>query len=1212
MSLMNMKYYLSDHRWMSIKSCRVLSLHCLMMDGFNPLDLLASAAELQQKNDDGPERIIISRQKRYNATKIYVNTNGQKENRELNSSSNASKNKPSVVIVKKIRKSDVNSDLEKMLDEHNYGNAKRNYSKVEKSLEPITDSNEEKVQILDNMLDSSKFSGKTSNGQITNSTSETCDSENKVNSYIGNSDESYCFNCSCANYQGNLDQKCSQCDIHENKDSCFQNSQQSFNSIDGSKITSSKVICDEKEQKNCDTLIAESDQFTLNEVGVELNEQTGEFIYKNVSESSLKESPVINDSKPEELSIVAAGSIENSSKPEFDDHSVIFRADSCGKINFENKLSSETSLGRPKTLSNLTDIKKSDVENVETSIVQKQTSLQNDGISEVIKPAGLNITQTCPVSQNCDVLALSKKSVSIDSLKNLEIGNTLCADDAGTSVHLLSPDSRNPDSVGIVVSPKTNCENKFCLESPDFNSTVNQGLFRKAETKNAKNVVETVNSSKISLPLFEDKITNAVSPSHLPSNSDTSSPNNIDTPSVETVTDSRELNVESSLLFTGKDDNCDNSANKTVSPSTSENEVFRFDSDHCYAGVQGKVNLTGDCGEIDTYKQNEIEEVKTPSGSLSEWSQDSGYEDVTQSPEIQHQQQTMLTIGESIKKPPALKSLVPVLVSLNKNGSLTVHDNNLTRTIGGSVFFHENTKLATGANLASISKVPLSVEKVSSPLTETKKNVKSTPESLIGVLSPKKQDLPETIPQENSPPKYGKFRIGTFASFSNSSACLESPACSKSLPLKGQDEDISDNNNCITGRSNSGKSSPVVSTLGSLVQKVKSSLSPASHEQSNVDHIQHDHDYCTKNLMPSVVNSFLEARLLSKDNGKGKVGHAKGKKSDSEYKTDGKSSKRKRNSSNVTKEETREDFDIDSESDTLGIPTSFRQKYRGEKYIESKRTDPKVKITGSSNFQDQFVYFMNTKKRSRRRESKDIPIPNATDRVFIPPKPGDIVVPHLTDQDIENLKLRSKQGKNSSGTPCSNYLRNEFMAAKLSNGVFPSTQPPETVDDEKTIINTILSLENEDLVSPNQSESVPYNESMEMYGQGLNADIMNLLPEQMNLTPEQIDMLYSAVDEVQNSSPDLVEAQKLVSRDSSEGSIHLKADTYNDSGVACSTTSSNCEGKAGVAQLPTSTSKDSIIYTGNTKFLILFQQRGIHSDFRIIIWNLKYIQNLLQ
>ncbi|XP_053407292.1 uncharacterized protein LOC123546155 [Mercenaria mercenaria] len=1195
-----------------------------MMDGFNPLDLLASAAELQQKHEDGPERIIITRQRRINAGKTFINTSGQKENREL-SNNNSSKNKPSVVIVKKIKKVDVNPDLEKMLDEHNYGNAKRNNNKI--GLEPVLEIGERKR--IGTMLDNCHTSeicvqASTTEGQNVDKVSQLNDSEciHVVKCNIDCTDKTTHSNRICICKQENSENKWSEFDRGTNLYSqghasivLDKNGQNTLNrnvkSHDILSRTPDKMKYDSKQHKIFDISVGSRDLLTLSEDGLDLDEQTGEFITKPGSKFLNKHS--VNEK---------GDNLENCSETEKDELLCLSKNSSC-----ENKLatkirSANLVKAESKTMSShvpkksaseqknvpsvkvipsdiisepvvdkqlqtfvinitegnssgdkLTKFTVSSSQNLPDSSIEGKTSSTgiirslltenkvgewNEGVNSGSKkkPVILNIVSPETKLQHCDPTNRGEKSASCESLKDLVISDSLCTDDSSTSVHLFSPDCRNPDSMGIVESPVTHNVNELYSGDQEYNSVIKSS---NAEEQLA--LLDRPDEIKMQPGI---SICSAVASSPLNS-SICDSAGDLDTPSVETISDCRELTVESGLLLTEKSENCDNSANDIL-PTLSSGSgipVFQFDSDHCYAGMPGKINTERGSVENENLVQSEEEEAESPLRSASELSQDSGYEDVTQSPEVQ---QPTTVMEENInEKPSAVKNLVPVLVSVNSNGCLTVHDTNLTKTLGGQVFLHENMKLISGTNITSISQAPLilspvAVGKATSPLlTEVPKPVQSKPESIIGILSPKTSVMSATLKdsQEISPPKYGKFRIGTFASFSNTGVDLESPT-KLSLQVKNEDKPKKICQASIRCRSNSvkgGKSSPVVDTLGTLVQKVKSSLSPASYVEPNgIDHIHHDHDYCTKNLMPSVVNSFLEARLLSKDSAKGKVAHSRGKKSDIDFRSEYKSSKRKRSSAGVTKEEVHDDYDVDSESDTLSNPESLRPKYRSEKLIEPKQTDPKVKITGSSNFQDQFVYFMNTKKRSRRRESKDIPLPNGTDRIFIPPKPGDIVVPHLTDQDIENLKLRSKQSKHQPGTPCSNSLRNEFMAAKLGNGVFPATQPPETVDDEKNIINTILSLENEDLVSPVQSEPPRYNESMELYGQGLNADIMNLFPEQMNLTPEQMDILYSAVDEVQNSSPGLVGTEKLVSAETSNSAFQFPMQSFEDSGVACTTT----------------------------------------------------------
>lgn len=1199
------------------------------MDGFNPLDLLASAAELQQKHDDGPERIIITRQRRNNVVKSSLVTSGQKENRELshNNNNNITKSKPSVVIVKKIKKVDINPEIEKMLDEHNYGNAKRNNIKIDKGSDSVTEINGRKKKRIDSELDNYHNSEQliqtiTTEGQnvdkittvVSNTSSQTSDSECiHVKCKVDCSDKGACSNRICTCKHETTENKCSKFDegtrgdcqghVKINLDSIGLNTvTQPGDSV--SRTPDTSIMKYDKQQANCDVSVQ-------NEDGLKLDEQTGEFISKTgvkvLTKSSVNEKEnnnsdvedqtldVSNDVNCDNEVASEMGSSKTVKSGTGSNHVPTESTSELKKMPYVKVIPSEVSEPaldkQPQTLViNITrgrnsgdkhttassmqnfpdssnECKSSDVGIIRSLLAKNKLGEVKKGDSTGHKKKPVILSIMSPNSKfelpHCSKRELGEKLVSCDSLKELEMSDSVCTDDSNSSVHLLSPDCRNPDSVGIAESPVAHSVSELSYSGdivPNSNTCIDserQMLLESPEKceKGAWN----------ELPIQSETFS-AVTSSPL---NISESALDLDTPGIETVSEARELNLtaDCGLLLTEKADNCDNSANDKLTVSANGNDipVFRFDSDHCYAGMPGKVSTIRASTENDNSIQSEDgSEAQTPLGSASELSQDSGYEDVTQSPEVE--QPCLPIVEESVEKPSTVKNLVPVLVSVNSNGCLTVHDTNLTKTLGGQVFLPENMKVITGTNFSSLSQSPLilspvAVGKNTSPvLTDTPKLIQAKPESIIGLLSPKTPEINaiSNDSQEVSPPKYGKFRIGTFASFSNTGMGIESPTKLNS-PVNVQSEEKPKKTSASTasrpGSGKSGKSSPVVDTLGTLVQKVKSSLSPVSQiEMNGVDHIQHDHDYCTKNLMPSVISSFLEARLLSKDTSKGKVTHTKGKKSDFDYKSESKLGKRKRNAASLSKEEVHDDFEVDSESDSHSIPEPLRPKYRNEKYIEPKRTDPKVKITGSSNFQDQFVYFMNTKKRSRRRESKDAQVPFGTDRVFIPPKPGDIVVPHLTDQDIENLRIRSKQSKNPPGTLCCNSLRNEFMAAKLSNGTFSATQPAETVDDEKNIINTILSLENEDLASPVQNEPAPYNESMELYGQGLSADIMNLLPEQMNLTPEQMDLLYSAVDEVQNSSPGLVGEEKLVSTENSDVAFQFPIATFEDTGITSTNT----------------------------------------------------------
>ena len=782
---------------------------------------------------------------------------------------------------------------------------------------------------------------------------------------------------------------------------------------------------------------------------------------------------------------------------------------------------------------------------------------------------------------DCDSINCQTKAMACSSLKALDLTDTMCTDNSHSSVHLLSPDRRNPDSMGVVESPvMQSCSDLTYEEHTDVNSV-------HTEKKNSVNVEQLDCKKGV--------------------NENSAMKNNsiiVQTCSAESFKfsckglETQELTNESRLNFSESLINCDNyNSSKDLTTDTADGEapVFRLDSDHCYAGAPevksqlASVDWDAQCASDDTgvsiastEPETPVTETETPvatsavaasASTMSELSQDSGYEDTTTQSPVSEAQQFIATpiptppVSVAVTdRPPNMKNLVPVLVSVNSNGSLTLHDSNLTKTLGGKMFalpesFASGIKLVPGSNIASLSQ-PLilsPVGKTVSPvITDVPRLVPThTGESILGLLSPQKSDpqfkLKVKATANKSPPKVGKFKIGSYGSFSNTGIKFETnitPVAdvgnlSSAFTSKQVDKPQEKvKRTASRSRSNSGKSSPaVMDSLGSLVQKVRGNLSqspvPSVMENSPVvvpqDHIQHDHDYCTKNMMPTMVTSLLEQRLLQKEPPKPKqIHHHKNRKGESDiYREINKSErnlKRKRLSSSLGHMDSFDDIEVDSESDTQSIPEKTKPRF--EKFYEkTRKPDPKVKITGSSNFQDQFVYFMNTTKRSRRRESKDSPL-LMTDRPFIPPKPGDIIVPHLTEQDIENLKLRSKNSKHSGQN--SNFLRNEFMAAKLANQQFPA-QPAESADDEKSIINTILQMENdESLASPVPSEPTSYNESMEMYGQGVSNDLLNIFPEQMNLTQEQIDLLYSAVDEVQNSSPGLINTDKLVSGSASQ------------------------------------------------------------------------------
>ena len=1240
---------------------------------FNPLDLLASAAELQQKND-GPERIIVTRQKRNtsNISKHVVSNIGQKENQEIHTNNNnnvKTKPKPSVVVVKKIKLDNLNPDLEKMFDEHNYGNSKKTNNKYEQTDEHGYDLNKrkKKAEVVSNSSQCHSHYSETASSESESrenkvttlisvgSQAGDSDSERVVGKCSVNSskDKGTCSStgshCSSNRTPAKLENettenKCTYC--VESQCSCWTSTREHSDSEGQITVNSSCTEDKQREQhmvmkyKGTHSehgILTPSSELLKSDVDcLKLDDKTGEFITASgakVIVKSFVDSKINKEKLNEECDLKKTLSDTNEEKVV---HRMVavknvknFKHDSNTakstsiitsakmpyvKVIPTKEINSEAVLdSKPETLvinisrghSSSSQTTKSAVDDQSSQQCETNNMCGSDNTSEptkscnnvgviksivvndkvegsmknrevgIVKPKPMVFTML-PSKSRLEMPSVDSSKFhstnSCESLKTLELSNSMCSDDSVSSVHLLSPDRRNPDSMGIVESPLIqNCGDLF-LDRKEKDKVTFPFSYSDSIT-NSNTINEKGDNSGIIKQ--DESCTSGVSVIGSNNGVKDSDCNDcsVEEDSVrDSASDTRELMEESRLDPGNTQDNGDNSANDSITDSSgNEVPIFRFDSDHCYAGAPSASEVTAKQQIL-----NETEEPCTPLGSSSELSQDSGYGDVGQSPDTEtptvQAPVTPASVTPASVTPEEIpvchekslvKNLVPVLVSVNTNGSLTLHDTNLTQTLGGPVLAlpdklpNSGIKVIPGTSLPSGSH-PLilsPVGKGTSPiLAENTRIVPAKskgPESIIELLCPKRQDQCSPIPivqasQQISPPKFGTFKIGTFASFSNTGMGIESNS-PVITDLKNSMDMVEDKvkKSVSRPRSNSGKSSPAASdSLNSLVQKVKGSLSQShslpSPEGQGLDHIQHDHDYCTKNLMPSVVSSLLEARLLSKDIGK-KVSHGKGKKIDHEqvrdlHKMESKSGKRKRNSASLTKHDSMDDYDMDSESDSQSIPEQPKIKSRLEKYLEKpgRTTDPKVKITGSSNFQDQFVYFMNTKKRSRRRESKDTPLALG-DRLIIPPKPGDIVVPHLTEQDIENLKLRSKQFKQSGNISGFNSLRNEFMAAKYANtpysGLFSETTG--VVDEEKNIINTILSMENENLASPVQSDPPSYNESMELYGQGIGNELMSLFPEQMNLTQEQMELLYSAVDEVQNSSPGLIGEEKSTDSDNS-------------------------------------------------------------------------------
>ncbi|XP_061194521.1 uncharacterized protein LOC133202682 [Saccostrea echinata] len=336
-----------------------------------------------------------------------------------------------------------------------------------------------------------------------------------------------------------------------------------------------------------------------------------------------------------------------------------------------------------------------------------------------------------------------------------------------------------------------------------------------------------------------------------------------------------------------------------------------------------------------------------------------------------------------------------------------------------------------------------------------------------------------TVPKEVSP-KFGKYRIGTFASVSNTAMGLESPT-SKKGPVKATS---------LLTNTVYTNSVPLVVSHGARTSQFSDLTLQQVLERKWVSVTDHDHDYC----LPRIQGP----PLLSKQK------KSEDKKAKKVVQTDS------------TDTESNDEFIPDEDSlpnSPQPTPTLRHRAHKSEKvadYIKGGTSDSKLKITGK--YQDDYIYFLNTKLRSRRRtpsvDQKSLP-PN---KIVVPlPKPGDIVVPHLTDADLELIK-----SGNSDKIP-------QKMCSNTDNlqGLKPAVQPQTSgtsssniSDEESKLINTILSMENGEQNPPGPVTEIPnFGETPALFG-GTNDDILNL-------TPEQMEILFNAMDEVQSESPDI-------------------------------------------------------------------------------------------
>lgn len=432
----------------------------------------------------------------------------------------------------------------------------------------------------------------------------------------------------------------------------------------------------------------------------------------------------------------------------------------------------------------------------------------------------------------------------------------------------------------------------------------------------------------------------------------------------------------------------------------------------------------------------------------------------------------------------------------------------------------------------------------------TTENLSSMDEQYSGI-EPVKFFNPNSV-ESNSctgiAPKCGKFRIGTFASFSSSNLELDrdshvskskdrlkigiptesgirSSLPSPALVSPGSPFQLLQSPGMEWDRSDAG--SDMQDDLDSTTTEEK--YLSSSHGSDSfgtsahlpwVHSVHHDHDYCSRELSETVLSGKPVAEVRPLKVGKRKYTRRKDKlglldmddDTKSKIKSKGKYLKRE-----LLKQDSRfslpSSLDIKqqvkplSSSDQVTVKPNpvGRPRKRVDKQVESDidpETGTKMKITG--NFKDHYVYYYSKSNHNTRRKLREgVPLPSS-DKIILPaPKPGDIVVPHLSDADIEAIKQggRAALKKNGSGL--------------CGASVLSLPHQDHMADMDSKIVNTILSMESDSLGSPLPAQGDDLSDHMDLYEEHPAPDTVGFMGDSMALTPDQVDLLLSVVKDVE-------------------------------------------------------------------------------------------------
>lgn len=352
-----------------------------------------------------------------------------------------------------------------------------------------------------------------------------------------------------------------------------------------------------------------------------------------------------------------------------------------------------------------------------------------------------------------------------------------------------------------------------------------------------------------------------------------------------------------------------------------------------------------------------------------------------------------------------------------------------------------------------------------------------------------------SVSPNKSTSKFGKFKIGTFASFSSSNLELEKylkHQDSKSRSHPKLNINISSEPHAVGQTLGSTNLQPLLqspsldwnrSEAGSETQedssdeKTPSRLSPdmCSEKVTEWSHpLFHDHDYCLKEGQFAKNEHVKKAQTTKRKYTK--------RKSKLDLLNHEKIMKAKYLKKELLKQDNFLKKSVEPElehGDPLKSNPVGRPRKRTLDKVADEEIDPetgtKMKITGK--FQDQYVYYLSKSSRSttRRRQKPSLPI--FQDKIIVPaPKPGDIVVHHLTDSDIETVRRKGRGALNLPERPHHTHnISNLPTSTTSSLSTAPPALPSQSHDtiSDVDIVSTILSMENDNLSSPTASHAPP-------------------------------------------------------------------------------------------------------------------------------------------